>query len=187
MSLHLLLGSVGGREPEAARDHRHVHVDGNRGLPEPVDEDAVRGLRTHLRQPDQFVVSVWDAATVSLQEDSGHLADFRSFLAVEACGADEVRDLFERRVRERLRGVVRREEPPRGLLRALVLRALRQDRGDEYPERVLGLRGHLREGRPRVDAKVARVTMRELPKHAPSSLAALHSQPPSTSRASPIV
>src|SRR5205809_2251360 len=83
---------------------------------------------------------------MAVQEDAAHLPELAGLLAVESDGLDPPLHIPDVRAGEGPRGRVPREELAGGDLRHLVPCPLREDRPDEDLERVLRLRGDLREG-----------------------------------------
>ena len=124
----------------------HVHIHADAGLVEALGHHQVGGLAAHARKREQGVDLVRHRAPEALDQVAADLAQHPRLGAVEAHRVDGL--FYPRGLKgEHLaRRVGKREQPPRGELRRLILGTQAEDARDQHLVRV-AVPGHHRNGR----------------------------------------
>ena len=119
------------RQPQPPADADAVGVGDDAGLVEDVPQDEVRGLAADAGQGGEPFQRVGELSAPLFNQLPGECLDIPGLGVEKAAGADDLFEVFDGRVRQRLEGRVAAIEHPRHLVDPLVGALGREAGGDQ--------------------------------------------------------
>ena len=124
----------------------HVRVHADARLVEAHGDDEVGRLAANALEREQRIDVVRDAAAEALEQIAAEAEQHPRLRAIETDGIDQALDLPRGQAQQGGRRIGNREQPRRSRSRRRVLRAQREDAGDEDAEGIAALVGDERQG-----------------------------------------